>query len=81
MAYQNTKIDAQIGNIGIEIKYQPSASEFDRLYGQTEKYLKSLEEIIVVIGYERTRELTESFEKRVKERGWLNSKVFVVSLR
>jgi len=80
-AYQNAKIDAQIGNVGIEIKFQPSAGEFDRLYGQVEKYLKGLEKVIVVIGYERTRELTESFEKRVKERGWLNSKVFVVSLR
>jgi len=80
-AFQNAKIDAQIGNVGIEIKFQPSAGEFDRLYGQVEKYLKGLEKVIVVIGYERTRELTQSFEKRVKERGWLNSKVFVVSLR
>jgi len=81
VAYQNAKIDAQIGDIGIEIKFQPSASEFDRLYGQIDKYLKSLEKVIVIIGYERTRELTESFEKRVKERGWLNSKIFVVSIR
>lgn len=80
-SYQNARIDAQIGDVGIEIKYQPSASEFDRLYGQIDKYLKSLEKVIVVIGYERTRELTENFEKRMKERGWLNSKVFVVSLR
>lgn len=81
LAYQNARIDAQIDSTGIEIKYQPSSGEFDRLYGQTEKYLKSLEKVIVVIGYERTRELTENFEKRMKERGWLNSKVFVVSLR
>jgi hypothetical protein len=81
VSYQNARIDAQVGKVGIEIKYQPSAGEFDRLYGQTEKYLKSLEKVIVVIGYERTRELTESFEKRVKERGWLDSKVFVLSLR
>jgi hypothetical protein len=81
LAYQNARIDAQIGSTGIEIKFQPSAGEFDRLYGQTEKYLKSLEKVIIVIGYERTRELTENFEKRMKERGWLNSKVFVVSLR
>ena len=81
IAYQNARIDAQIGDVGIEIKFQPSAGEFDRLYGQIDKYLKSLEKVIVVIGYERTRELTETFEKRMKERGWLNSKVFVVSLR
>jgi hypothetical protein len=77
--YQN--VDAQIGDIGIEIKFQPSSSEFDRLYGQVEKYLKGLEKVIIVIGYERTRERTETFEKRVKERGWLNSEVFVMSLR
>lgn len=81
VAYQNTKIDAQIGNVGIEIKYQPSSSELDRLYGQTEKYLKHLEKVIVVIGYEKSRELTETFEKRIKERGWLNSRVFVVSIK
>lgn len=81
VAYQNARIDAQIGDVGIEIKFQPSASEFDRLYGQIDKYLKSLEKVIVVIGYEKTRELTENFEKRMKERGWLNSRVFVISLR
>jgi len=81
VAYQNARIDAQIGNVGIEIKFQPDASEFDRLYGQTEKYLDSLEKVIVVIGYERSSELTENFVKRVERRGWLNSKVFVLSLR
>ena len=81
VAYQNTKIDAQIENVGIEIKYQPSSSEFDRLYGQIDKYLKYLEKIIVVIGYERNRELTETFEKRLKERGWLNNRVFVIATR
>jgi len=81
VAYQNAKIDAQIGDIGIEIKYQPSSSEFDRLYGQTEKYLKHLEKVIVVIGYEKSRELTETFEKRIKERGWLNNRVFIVPIR
>ena len=69
VAYQNAKIDAEIGDVGIEIKYQPSSGEFDRLYGQVEKYLKHFQKIIVVIGFEKTRELTETFEKRVKERG------------
>jgi hypothetical protein len=81
VAYQNAKIDAQISGVGIEIKFQPSSSELDRLYGQVEKYLKYLEKVIVVIGYEKSRELTETFEKRIKERGWLNSKVFVVPIR
>jgi hypothetical protein len=77
--YEN--VDAQIGDIGIEIKYQPNRSDFDRLYGQVDKYLKQLEKVIVVVGYEKSRELTESFEKRMKERGWLNSRVFIVSMR
>jgi hypothetical protein len=77
--YEN--VDAQIGDIGIEIKYQPKGSDFDRLYGQLDRFLKHLEKVIVVIGYEKSRELTETFEKRVKERGWLNSRVFVVPIR
>jgi hypothetical protein len=77
--YEN--VDAQIGDIGIEIKYQPNRSDFDRLYGQIDRFLKHLEKVIVVIGYEKSRELTETFEKRVKERGWLNSKVFVIPIR
>jgi hypothetical protein len=77
--YEN--VDAQIGDTGIEIKYQPNRSDFDRLYGQIDRFLKHLEKVIVVIGYEKSRELTETFEKRIKERGWLNSKVFVVSMR
>jgi hypothetical protein len=81
VAYQNARIDAKIGNIGVEIKFQPSSSEFDRLYGQVEKYLKFLDKVIVVVGFEKTRELSDSFEKRVKERGWLNNKVHVISLK
>ncbi len=79
--YERATIDGRIGNIGIEIKFQPSSSEFDRLYGQVEKYLKYLDEIIVVIGYEKGRENTDYFEKRIKERGWLNSKVHVISIK
>jgi len=77
--YEN--VDAQIGDIGIEIKYQPNRSDFDRLYGQIDRFLKHLEKVIVVIGYEKSRELTETFEKRVKERGWLNNRVFIVPIR
>jgi hypothetical protein len=79
--YERATIDARIGNIGIEIKFRPSATDFDRLFGQIDKYRRYLEKIIIVIGYEKSREYTESFQQRIKERGWLNSKVFVVSLR
>jgi len=81
MAYERAEIDATVGDVGIEIKYQPSASEFDRLYGQVDKYCRYLSKVIIVIGYQRSQEYTESFERRLKERGWLNNKVFVVTIR
>lgn len=81
LTYERARIDAQIGKIGIEIKYQPSAGEFDRLYGQIEKYLKHLDYVIAVIGYEKSKESTRDFRQRLKERDWLNNRVFVISLR
>ena len=78
--YERARIDAQIGKIGIEIKYEPSAGEFDRLYGQVEKYLRHLDYVIAIIGYEISRENTRYFKKRMKERGWLNDRVFVISI-
>lgn len=79
LTYERARIDAKIGNVGVEIKYQPSAGDFDRLYGQIEKYLKNLDHIIVVIGYEKSKEITKSFQKRLKERGWLNKRVYVIT--
>ena len=78
--YERARIDAQIGKIGIEIKYEPNASEFDRLYGQVEKYLRHLDYVIAVIGYERSKENTRYFTDRLKVRGWLNDRVFVISI-
>jgi hypothetical protein len=80
LTYERARIDAQIGKIGIEIKYQPSASDFDRLYGQIDKYLRHLDHVITIIGYEKSAEDTRYFKKRLKERGWLNNKVFVVTI-
>ena len=80
LTYERARIDAKIGNTGIEIKYQPSSGDFDRLYGQLEKYLKNLDEVIIVIGSEKSKELTKSFKKRLKERGWLNKCAFVTTL-
>jgi len=80
MTYERARIDAKIGTTGIEIKYQPSAGDFDRLYGQLEKYLKHLDDVIVVIGSEKSKELTKSFKNRLKERGWLNKRAFVTTL-
>lgn len=80
LTYERARIDAQIGKIGIEIKYEPSASEFDRLYGQVEKYLRHLDYVIAVIGHEKSKENTRYFKNRLKERGWLNDRVFVISI-
>ena len=79
MTYERARIDAQIGAVGIEIKYQPSAADFDRLYGQVEKYLKYLDYVIIVIGYEKSKEDTRYFKRRLKERGWLNKRVKVIT--
>jgi len=81
MTYEKARIDAQIGKIGIEIKYKPNASELNRLYGQVEGYCRHLDRVIVVIGYEKSREDTEAFEQRLRQRNWLNSKVFLVTIR
>jgi len=78
LTYERARIDAQIERIGIELKFQPNAGDFDRLYGQIDKYLRHLDYVIVVIGYEKSAEDTRFFKKRLKERGWLN-RVFVVS--
>lgn len=80
LTYERARIDAEIGTIGIEIKHQPSAGDFDRLYGQIEKYLKHLDSVIAVISSEKSKELTKSFKSRLKERGWLNKRVFVLTL-
>lgn len=78
LTYERARVDAQIGSIGIEVKYQPNAGDFDRLYGQIEKYLKHLDSVIAVIGYERSKESTKYFKKRLQERGWLNKRVYVI---
>lgn len=79
MTYERARIDAQIGRVGIEIKYEPSASELDRLYGQVEKYLKHLDKVIVVIG-NGDRESIETFQDRLERRGWSDRRVFIVSI-
>ena len=81
MAYEKARIDVQIGKIGIEMKYQPGASALNTLYGQVDGYCRHLDKVIVVIGYEKSKEDIESFRHRIEERGWLNSKVFIVTIR
>lgn len=79
LSYERTRIDAQIGKVGIEIKYQPNEGELDRLYGQIEKYLRHLDYVIAVIGYEMSRESVDYFRKRLRRRG-LDTQVFVISI-
>ncbi len=45
---RGTRIDAIIGNVGIEAKYRPDQNEINRLYGQIDTYLQFLGDIIVI---------------------------------
>lgn len=78
--YQRARIDLQIENIGIELKLHPDEGELDRLYAQTEKYLQGLDYVIIVIAHERSSESTAQFRQRLKRRGWLNNRVFLITL-
>ena len=77
--YENTKIDGQIEKVGIELKYQPNEADFDRLFGQVEKYSRHLDHVIVVIAYERSRESVDHFRERLK-RSNLHEKITVIPI-
>jgi len=77
--YENTVIDGQIDRVGIELKYQPNESDFDRLFGQVEKYSRHLEHVIVLIAYARSREDVDHFRERLK-RSNLADKTTVMSI-
>lgn len=77
--YPNMRIDAVIGDIGIEIKFRPSRYDFHALYSQIEDRLKYLDKIIVTVFQERDRKTTEEFTEKLKRRTWFNTKVFVLS--
>jgi hypothetical protein len=79
LQYERTQIDGQIEGIGIEIKYEPDEAQLDRLFGQIEKYLRHLDYVIAVIGYERSDESTEQFRKRLSRSNW-DKQVAVVSI-
>lgn len=79
LSYERTQIDGQIDRIGIELKYQPKEAHMDRLFGQVEKYSRHLDHVIVIIAYERSRESTTYFRKRLN-RSNLTEKVSVVSI-
>jgi hypothetical protein len=74
------RIDAQIGNIGIEMKYELNSNESNRLVGQVGNYLDHLEKIVVVNAYEKTHGPIEDFEKSMKKQGLLNKRVFIVNI-
>jgi hypothetical protein len=79
LSYERTQIDGQIERVGIELKYQPKEAHMDRLFGQVEKYSRHLDHVIVVIAYERSRESTAYFRKRLKRSG-LKEKASVISM-
>jgi len=64
---KGARIDAIIGGkIGIEAKYRPQATEFDRLYGQVEKYLRRLDHVIVVFFETPSRDV-HNFRNRINK--------------
>jgi hypothetical protein len=71
-------IDATIGNVGIELKFQPNESDIDRAYSQVESYLDHLDHVIIVISSPRTPDAMRYLEDKLERRGWLNSRVFIV---
>lgn len=79
LTYERARIDAKIGGIGIEIKLKPNAGDYDRLYGQIEKYLRHLDTVVVVIGAEKSKQSTRYFKQRMKDRNWLNKRVYIVT--
>lgn len=79
LSYENTRIDGEIKRIGIELKYQPNEADFDRLFGQVEKYSRHLNHVIVVVAYERSRESVTHFRNRLKRRN-LHEQVTVISI-
>jgi hypothetical protein len=76
--YPDMRIDLVIDNIGIEIKFQPTAYDFHALYSQVEDRLKYLSSVIVAIFAERDIQATNKFRDKLRQRGWLNTRVFIV---
>jgi hypothetical protein len=71
-------IDATIGNVGIELKFQPNESDMDRAYSQVESYLDHLDYVIVVVARPRTPDAIRYLEAKLQRREWLNSRVFLM---
>jgi len=75
---KGNRIDAIIGNIGIEAKYRPDQNEINRLYGQIDTYLQFLEDIIVIF-FDSDSSTVNDFKKKLK-RGGYSEKVSVVNI-
>jgi len=73
----SSKVDAVIGNIGIEAKYRPDQNEINRLYGQVDDYLRGLEHIIVVF-YDTNQSMINNFRRKLRTGGY-SKQVTVVS--
>jgi len=71
-------IDAMIGDVGIELKFSPNESDFDRLYSQVESYLDNMPTVVVVTSRPKSPDALTYFEDKFRRRGWLNSRVFIV---
>jgi len=75
---KGSRIDAIIGNIGIEAKYRPDQNEINRLFGQIDIYIQFLNDIIVVF-FDTDSGTVNNFKNKLK-RGEYTEKVKVVNI-
>jgi len=66
---KGARVDAKVGNIGIEAKYRPDQNEINRLYGQIDTYLQFLDSVIVVF-FDTSSGIVNDFEKKLKRGGY-----------
>ena len=75
---KGARVDARIGNIGIEAKYRPDQNEINRLYGQIDTYLQFMDSIIVVF-FDTSSGIVNDFEKKL-HRGGYTRRVEIVNI-
>jgi len=66
---KGARVDAKVGNIGIEAKYRPDQNEINRLYGQIDTYLQFLDSVIVVF-FDTSSGIVNDFERKLKRGGY-----------
>jgi len=76
---KGSRIDAIIGNIGIEAKYRPDQNEINRLFGQIDIYIQFLNDIIVVF-FDTDSGTVNNFKRKLKRVPGYTETVNVVNI-